>query len=190
MRAISFLNWRGSSSSSKLERVKHEHTLLIAAALSLAIIATPLRAQELGIAVGTRAPAALVKTLDGKPVDIGSWVGKVPMLIEFWAFWCPNCKVLEPKFMALEKKYRSRMKFIGVAVSVNQSPERAKAYAQKHRYRHETFFDTDGNATDAYDVPATSYVVIVNREGHVVYTGLGGKQDLEPAILKALLTAD
>jgi hypothetical protein len=29
-------------------------------------------------------------------------------------------------------------------------------------------------------------VVVVNRKGDVVYTGLGGKQDLEPAILQAL----
>ena len=41
-------------------------------------------------------------------------------------------------------------------------------------------------ATEAYDVPATSYVVVVNRKGEVIYTGLGGKQALEPAILKAL----
>lgn len=158
----------------------------IATTAMIAVSAPSVRAQESGIAVGTRAPAALVKTLDGKPVDIGSWVGKAPMLIEFWAFWCPNCKELEPKFMALEKKYGSRMKFIGVAVSVNQSPERVKAYASKYKYRHETFFDADGKATEAYDVPATSYVVVIDRRGDVVYTGLGGKQDLEPAIIAAL----
>ena len=167
--------------------MKHTSALLFAATFSLAV-ANPARAQELGIAVGARAPAALVRTLEGKPVDIGSYVGKVPMLVEFWAFWCPNCEELEPKFMALEKKYGSRMKFIGVAVSVNQSPERVKAYTRKHRYRHETFFDSDGLAADAYDVPATSYVVVIDRKGDVIYTGLGAKQELEPAIRRALRT--
>ena len=155
-------------------------------ALAVCLTAATASAQESGIPVGSRAPAALVQTLDGKPVDIGSWVGKAPMLIEFWAFWCPNCKELEPELIALEKKYRSRMKFMGVAVSVNQSPDRVKAYAAKHGYRHETFFDTDGKAAEAYDAPATSYVVVVDRSGTVVYTGVGGKQDLEQAILKAL----
>ena len=169
--------------------MRHNRTLFIAAAFAFAAFAQSARAQELGIAVGARAPAALVKTLDGKPVDIGSYVGKAPMVIEFWAFWCPNCKELEPSFMALAKKYGSRVKFVGVAVSVNQSPDRVKAYAQKHRYRHETFFDTDGLAADAYDVPATSYVVVIDRKGDVVYTGLGGKQKLEPAILKAVRSA-
>ena len=150
------------------------------------LLASDIGAQESGIPVGTRAPSALVQTLDGKPVDIGSWVGKRPMVLEFWATWCPSCKQLEPAFLGLEKKYGSRVKFIGVAVSVSQSPARVKAYAAKYKYRHETFFDADGKATEAYDVPATSYVVVVNRKGVVVYTGLGGKQDLEPAIVLAL----
>ena len=38
----------------------------------------------------------------------------------------------------------------------------------------------------AYDVPATSYVVVINKAGKVVYTGLGGDQDLEAAIKKVL----
>ena len=48
------------------------------------------------------------------------------------------------------------------------------------------YFDTKGEATGAYDAPATSYVVVFNKAGKVVYTGLGGKQDLEAAIKKAL----
>jgi ribosomal protein S5 len=35
-------------------------------------------------------------------------------------------------------------------------------------------------------VPATSYVVVTDRTGKVVYTGLGGEQDIEAAIQKAL----
>ena len=35
-------------------------------------------------------------------------------------------------------------------------------------------------------MPATSYVVVLDKKGKVVYTGLGGKQDLEAAIRKAL----
>ncbi len=158
-------------------------TTTLAFAMTLAV---GVEAQESGIPVGTRAPSALVTTLDGKPVDIGSWVGKAPMVIEFWASWCSSCKQLETDFLALEKKYGNRAKFIGIAVSVSQSPARVKAYTKKYKYRHETFFDSEGNATEAYDVPATSYVVVVNRKGEVIYTGLGGKQDLEPAIRKAL----
>jgi thiol-disulfide isomerase/thioredoxin len=158
--------------------------LIVAAALAaLPVIA---RAQESGIPVGSKAPAAALQTLDGKTVDLASYIGKSPMLIEFWALWCPNCKEMEPDLLALQKKYASKVRFVGVAVSVNQSPERVKAYTTKRGYKHETLFDAKGAATEAYDVPATSYVVVVDRQGKVVYTGLGGKQDLEAAIKKAL----
>ncbi len=142
-------------------------------------------AQESGIPVGTHGPGASVATLDGKRADIASYVGKSPVLIEFWATWCPNCKELEPALLAAQRKYASKMKFVGVAVSVNQSPARVKAYVAKHGIRHDILFDSKGSAAEAYDVPATSYVVILNSKGTVVYTGLGGKQDLEAAIRKA-----
>ena len=143
-------------------------------------------AQESGIAVGAQAPGALVQTLDGKPIDMGSWVGKSPMLIEFWAFWCPNCKQLEPTLQALHRKYGSRVRFLNVAVSVSETRDRVKAFTAKKKYPYQTVYDAEGKATEAYDVPATSYVVVLDRSGKVVYTGLGGKQDLEPAILRAL----
>ncbi len=157
-----------------------------AATAGVWLAAGSIYAQESGIAVGTRAPAAAVTTLDGKPANIASYIGKGPVLMEFWATWCPNCRELEPALLAEQKKYAGRVRFVGVAVSVNQSPARVKAYVMKHGIRHDILFDTSGAATEAYDVPATSYVVVLNAKGNVVYTGLGGRQDLEAAIRKAL----
>jgi hypothetical protein len=47
-------------------------------------------------------------------------------------------------------------------------------------------FDANGTAASAYDAPATSYVVIIDRTGRVVYTGVGGTQDIDAAIHKAI----
>ncbi len=143
-------------------------------------------AQDIGITVGKRAPSAIVKTLDGRSVDLGSYVGRTPMLIEFWATWCPQCHELEPTLAAAQKKYGSKVKFLAVAVSIRQSPAKLKAYQAKHKLPYDILFDVDAKASDAYEVPATSYVVVVNRKGDVVYTGLGGSQNLEAAIRKAL----
>jgi len=145
-----------------------------------------MRAQDLGIEIGSTAPAAKVYSLDGKEADLAQYVGKTPVLMEFWATWCPNCKELEPTLLAAAKKYGSQVKFVGVAVSVNQTPERVKAFVAKHGLPGDQYFDTKGNATGAYDVPATSYVVVLDKAGKVVYTGLGGTQDLEGAIRKAV----
>jgi thiol-disulfide isomerase/thioredoxin len=143
-------------------------------------------AQDLGVQLGSTAPAARVFTLDGKTADLSQYIGKTPAVIEFWATWCDNCKELEPTLLDVAKQYGKQIKFVGVAVSVNQSPERVKAFVAKHGLPGDQYFDTKGDATGAYDVPATSYVVVINKAGKVVYTGLGGKQDLAAAIKKAL----
>jgi Thiol-disulfide isomerase and thioredoxins len=147
------------------------------------------QAQDLGVQIGTMAPGAKVQTLDGKAADLAQYMGKTPVVMEFWATWCPNCKELEPELLAAAKKYGTQVKFVGVAVSVNQTPARVKAFVEKHGLPGDQYFDNKGNATGAYDVPATSYVVIINKAGKVVYTGLGGKQDLDEAIRKALVSS-
>ena len=159
--------------------------LLVATLLALAL-PTAGRAQELGLALGTAAPPAAVQTLDGKPTDLARYVGKTPVLIEFWASWCPSCKALEPQLQRIARTHGAKVKLLGVAVSVNQTPQRARLYAQKYKLPMELLWDAQGKATEAYDAPATSYVVVLDRAGKVVYTGQGADQDLEAAVRKAL----
>jgi thiol-disulfide isomerase/thioredoxin len=154
-------------------------------ALAAFSIATPAAAQDLGIEVGSRAPAVIVNSLDGKQVDLGKYIGKTPMLIEFWATWCENCRELMPTLLEAEKRFGKKVKFVALAVAINQSPERVRRFIVAHPLPHETFYDTDGRAAGAFDAPATSYVVVLDKTGRVVYTGLGGKQNLEAALKKA-----
>jgi len=159
------------------------------AATAVVLAASPLAnaaiAQDLGIEVGSKAPAVTVQSLDGKHVDLGRYIGKTPMLIEFWATWCANCRELMPTLLEAEKKFGKKVKFVALAVAINQSPERVRRFIAAHPLPHDTFYDTDGKAAGAFDAPATSYVVVLDKTGRVVYTGLGGKQDLETALKKA-----
>lgn len=157
--------------------------LLVAALLLLAPRGA---AAQLGIDLGAKAPDAAVETLDGKPAQLAQAFAGKPAVIEFWATWCSNCRDLEPAIQAAQKKHAGKVAFIGVAVSVNQSPERVKRYVATHLTGFTHFYDRKGNATGDYDVPATSYVVVLDKAGKVVYTGLGGDQDIEAAIQKAL----
>jgi len=156
---------------------------LLSAASPFVVVAP---AQDLGLPVGSKATGVVVHTLDGKPVDLSKYIGKTPMLIEFWATWCGNCRELMPTLTAAEKKFGKRVKFVVLAVAINQSPERVRKYMAKHPQPHEMLFDTDGRAAAAFDAPATSYVVILDKRGRVVYTGLGGKQNLDAALARAL----
>lgn len=155
--------------------------LALVCAGSIAIAGT-VRAQESGIAVGSAAPAVRVRDLDGNAVDLGQYIGKRPMLLEFWATWCELCEELLPRIRRSKAAYGSTVEFIGINVTVNQTPARVRRYLQEHQPPFRTLYDDEGTSIRAYKVPATSYVVIVDSAGKVAYTGSGGDQDLETAL--------
>jgi len=168
-----------------LRSIRRLAVCAFAAALTAATAGTAV-AQETGLEIGAHAPTPKVETLAGIPGDLALYVGKVPVVIEFWATWCENCKELEPTLLAVQKKYAGKVTFIGVAVGVNQSPDLVKRYVEKHKLAGAQFYDRKGKAVEAYDVPATSYVVVIDKKGIVRYGGVGGKQDLDAAIKKIL----
>jgi thiol-disulfide isomerase/thioredoxin len=155
---------------------------------ALAFVPAVAFAQDSGILIGSAAPAAAVSTLDGRAANLSEHVGKGPVVMEFWATWCPVCKELEPAMAALTTKYAGKVTFVNVAVSVNQSPALVQRFVTAHKLGGIHYFDTKGDATGVYDVPATSYVVVIDKAGKVVYTGVGGDQGpkIEAAIRKVL----
>jgi thiol-disulfide isomerase/thioredoxin len=152
------------------------------AALTTVAGAGRLQAQESGIAVGARAPAVRVHDLDGKPVDLGRYIGKQPLFLEFWATWCELCEELLPRVRTAQAAYGAQVEFIGVNVTVNQTPQRVRKYLETHKPGFRTLYDDEGTSIRAYQVPATSYVVIVDKSGKVAYTGSGGTQEFDAVL--------
>ncbi len=158
----------------------------LSAAAAQPLLTSPLAAQDLGIKVGAKAPGGPIETLDGKTTDLGTVIAGKPTVLEFWATWCGNCKQLEPAMLAAHTKYGDRVQFIAVAVSLNQTVERVKGYQERFKLPFTFLYDRRGDVSEAYDAPATSYVVVIDAAGTVVYTGVGGTQNLDAAIAKAL----
>ena len=144
------------------------------------------RAQEGGIAVGAMAPGAAVQLLDGKATDLSQYIGKTPVVLEFWATWCPLCKKLEPSMQAAREKYAGRVTFVSVGVKDNQTAEKQMAYANEMHMSGTFVFDRNGKAVAAYKAPHTSYIVVIDTMGKVVYTGVGPEQNIDDAVAKAL----
>lgn len=151
------------------------------------LLAGPARAQDdLGIPVGTLAKAVTIEDLDGQPVDLGQFIGRKAVLLEFWATWCPLCRALEPKMEAARQRYGHRVEFIVVAVAVNQSKASIKRHLARHPMPFRVLWDTNGNAVRAFQAPSTSYVVVLDPSGTVRYTGAGAEQDIQEAVTMAL----
>ena len=141
---------------------------------------------DIGLPVGAVPPAAQIEDLDGRPVDLGAYVGKRPLLVEFWATWCPLCKALLPRMEAAHQKYGDRVLFLVVAVAVNQSKGSIRRHQAAHAMPFPILWDTDGRATRAFQAPSTSYVVVLDAKGRVVYTGTGADQNIEEAVKRSL----
>jgi thiol-disulfide isomerase/thioredoxin len=154
----------------------------LVAALLLAAVPGASPAQESGAAVGAYAPVVTVPDLEGKAVDLGQYIGKKPVFLEFWATWCELCEELLPQVRAAKAAYGDQVEFFGVNVTVNQSRDRVQRYLEKHQPPFRTLYDEEGASTRAYQVPATSYVVIVDRSGKIAYTGSGGTQDFDSVL--------
>ncbi len=158
----------------------------IAVAMAVLLMARPALAQsDEGIAVGAPAPAVVVTDGAGHSVTLAPTIG-TPMLIEFWATWCEFCERLEPTMKAVYGKYGSRVTFAAIAVNVNQSPNRVARHVKDRGLAYPVYYDASGKATSAYEVAATSFVVIIDKRGKVAYTGVGDKQNLDAAIQRVL----
>lgn len=166
---------------------KWKNSAALLAASLIVLVQQPLQGQEdqIGIALGATPDAVVVEDLDGNPVGLADYVGDKPVLLQFWATWCPLCKALEPKMQAAYARYGEEVEFVIIAVAVNQNPRRVRRHLERHEMSGRVLWDTDGRAVRAFMAPSTSYVVMLDAAGKVVYTGLGEDQDIESAVQKA-----
>jgi peroxiredoxin len=162
------------------------HRALLFAAVATVATAR-LRAQEGGLDVGTTAPTASVVRLDGTAANLSDFYGDKPVVLEFWATWCPLCKKLEPSMQAARERHAGAVTFVSVGVPSNQTAEKQRMYVDKQQLTGDYVFDKDGAAIAAFKVPHTSYIVIIDRNRKIVYTGVGADQDIEAALKKIVM---
>lgn len=142
---------------------------------------------DVGLPLGTQAPAVTVQTLDGGSVQLLDLMprGK-PALVEIWATWCELCEQLQPQIDRLHGQYGSRLSMVQIAVGVGQNLRRIQRHVDEHQPGYPVVFDSRGEAVRALNSLTTSIVMLFDASGKVVYSGVGGDQDLITAVDKLL----
>jgi thiol-disulfide isomerase/thioredoxin len=137
--------------------------------------------------IGTQAPGAALQDLEGNAVDLADFVprGK-PAIIEFWATWCELCEALQPQLDRIQATHGDRLSIVAVAVGVAQTVRRVLRHLEDHDPGYPYLFDARGAAVRAYNATTTSIVVMLDADGRVAYTGVGGQQNLTAAIERLL----
>ncbi len=164
--------------------------LALAAALATAFFAPQLvKAQGVGLDIGTVVPPVEVEDLDGNKVQLGDYIeaGKLTLL-EFWATWCENCEALQPQLDQIHEEHGDQVNIVAVAVAVAQSQRRVRRHVEEHMAGYPYLWDGSGAAVRAYNAATTSIVMLVDGEGKVVYAGVGRDQDLVGEVQRQLGT--
>ena len=118
-------------------------------------------------------------SLDGSMVRLSKFKGQRPVLIYFWATWCPYCVAMRPDFLKLREKIGpNEMEIIGINVGGSDTLERLKRYQDGHPVSWPILFDGEGKVMKAYKVQGIPLVVLVNKEGNVVYRDNGLPPDV------------
>jgi peroxiredoxin len=144
------------------------------------------RALEAGRAlIGKVAPAAVLKTIDGKTIDLASAYGRKPVYLKFWATWCVPCRQQMPGFEADYVKYRDQIQTVAVNTGFNDSHEAVRDYRQRHGLTMPIAID-DGTLGGALNLRVTPQHVVIGRSGKILFIGHEADEALHDALEKAL----
>jgi len=121
--------------------------------------------------VNIAAPALRLTNLDGKPVMLSDYLGKV-VLVNNWATWCPPCKAEMP---TLESYYidHQAQNFVIIAIESGETQDEVADFVAQYGLTFPVWLDKRGIALDAFqnwDLPSS---FVIDEAGTIVLTWTG-----------------
>lgn len=149
--------------------------LVLAAASATGLPAVHYGAPPPDFSVATPQGSERLSDLRGKPV-----------VINFWASWCPPCTDELPYFERLAQTYGDRVRI--VTVDWNEGPGVAQAYLRSHGFDLPLVTDEQSRIYRAYSLSEVPDTVVLDAQGNVTYVSVGGLswRELDGAVQQAL----
>jgi len=126
---------------------------------------------------GEAARPLTARTLDGTPITLADFRGR-PVLIEFWASWCPPCRDQAVTLKRLSIEYGERLVIVGISLDTDAKSFEAFVYNQ-HLPGHQVMDGGwAGPIGSAYGIPKTGipYAVLIDGDGRVAASGMSLKE--------------
>lgn len=132
------------------------------------------------------APDFTLNSLEGQPVRLSSYRGKV-VLLDFWATWCTPCRAEIPRFIEWQQKYGDKG-LVVLGVSMDDSSKDAASFARELKINYPVAMGTNQVADSYGGVLGLPINFLIARDGHVVakYVGATDLPALEKQIAEQL----
>jgi cytochrome c biogenesis protein CcmG/thiol:disulfide interchange protein DsbE len=152
--------------------------LTISLLIALVFMLASCRAGE-PAAIGTTAPDFTVS--DGqKSVTLSQLRGK-PVLLNFWATWCPPCVEEVPSLVALQQQVGDKVTIL--AVSMDQDESAYKAFTAKNMPGMLTVRDPDHKSSSIYGTFAYPESFVIGRDGKIQRKFIGAVNWTSPEMI-------
>ncbi|MBS3109108.1 redoxin domain-containing protein [Candidatus Woesearchaeota archaeon] len=123
------------------------------------------------VAIGEMAPDFGLEALDGRTVKLSEFRGK-PVIINFWATWCPDCLIEMPWFEETHRESNGSIILLGV--DLQESREDMIRFVQENGITYPILLDPDRVARDMYKSMGVPTTYFVSKEGIIVDLKQGG----------------
>jgi len=131
----------------------------------------------------SRAPDFTLLNLAGNTVNLSDFKGKV-VLINFFATYCPPCRMEIPDFIRLQEKF-SPKGFTVIGISVDNDGERVlPPFVERLGINYPVLMATTKVLKDYGDIYALPVTFILDRDHKIVkkITGMVNEEELRPII--------